>query len=303
MGKKKKFVPDPAMRVDVYDRVTNRIVEMLETHGKWDMPFAGVFPRNMLSGKEYQGINTLMLWCSGFQSPVWGTFKQWRDVGAGVKAGAKGTHVIYWNKIQGKKPDPATGECKEYLLAKSYVVFNSEQVDGGEKYVEWQGCPPTYQTTIGGIAADVGAEVRWGCTGAYYDRTNDVIGMPAIGAFRDELAAENTLAHELIHWSGAEGRCPRTKGKRFGDDDYAKEELVAEIGAQFLCVRAGVQFEPSEQSAAYIGSWLTKLKSDKRWIVSAAAQAQKACNYLLPAANPFGDEETEQTPQPEAVAA
>jgi antirestriction protein ArdC len=218
---------------------------------------------------------------SGFSSSKWASFKQWQELGATVRKGEKGTMIVFYSPIKKESINPANGqlESSAYHCLKSYFVFNADQVDGIE--IEK---PATVEKPFIDVPAlekrvsDTGAIIKHGSSSAFYRRDSDSIHLPNKGDFKSESDYYATLLHELIHWSGANFRLDRTKGKRFADSAYAFEELVAELGAAFLC--QDYQIQGDLRHADYIGSWLKCLKDDNKAIFNAAALAQKAADYV-----------------------
>lgn len=290
---------------DVYARITNRIIEDLERGVRpWLKPWSAGSPTGRIArplrhnGQPYSGINIVLLWSEatarGFISPTWMTFRQALELGGHVRKGETGSMVVYANRVAKTETDGNGNEIeREIAFLKSYTVFCVDQIDGlpGRYYADNRAKQPT-DTHAGRIAradafvAATGALVRNGGNRACYIPTADRIDMPAYASFRDtgtSTAAEAyyaTLLHELVHWTAPANRCNRMLGKRFGDHAYAREELVAELGAAFLCADIGVTPEPRPDHAAYIGSWLTVLRADSRAIVTAASLAQKAADWL-----------------------
>jgi len=265
---------------DIYQTVTDRIVASLEQGtAPWLKPWADgkcgtMGPYNAASGRPYNGINWLVLGSGG-----WLTFKQAKELGGSVRKGEKGTQIVFWSfpKIR----DTETGEEKVVPFAKGYTVFAVEQCDGIDASKLKAPAPITAgQTNINVIAAQVGAQVRHGGSRAYYSPSTDHVQMPSLDAFESADAYAGTLAHELVHWTGHQSRCDRQFGKRFGDDAYAFEELVAEIGSAFVCAQTGIALE-GLQHDSYVASWLKVLKGDKRAIFTASSQAKKAAEFLL----------------------
>ncbi len=281
-------------RADVYTRVTNQIVAAIEA-GKasfrmpWHRAEAEFFrPTNVISKRLYRGINLLSLWSAsldrGYESGFWGTYQQWRQVGAQVRKGEKSCEVVLWKPID-KKQDIESAETEESrrqgILALGYPVFNVAQVEGFS-------CksPPSLSEDrrikeAQGFFAELPAEIRHGGSEAYYDIEGDFIQMPPFERFRGANYYYSTLAHESVHWSGAKSRLDRQLTGRFGSEAYAVEELVAELGAAFLAAQLGTFSEPRGKHAGYIASWLKVLKSDKRAIFSAASKAQQAADWLI----------------------
>jgi antirestriction protein ArdC len=243
------------------------------------------------NGKPYQGINVLMLWSAaiekGYAAPIWMTFKQALDLKAHVRKGEAGSLVVYADKIIRTETDTETGEDTERAIPfmKGYTVFNVEQIDGLPEHFYARPAAPT--GTVERIAraesfmAATGANVIHGGNRACYVPSTDNIHMPCIDFFRDAESYYATLAHEASHWTRHPSRLDRDFGrKRFGDEGYAMEELVAELGAAFLSADLELTPEVRDDHAAYIASWIKVLKNDKRAIFSAASHAQRAADFL-----------------------
>jgi antirestriction protein ArdC len=282
---------------DIYQEITDRIVADLEQGVRpWQRPWnaANMEGRVTLplrhNGIAYRGVNVINLWITafakGYRAPIWMTFKQAIDLGGGVRKGEKGALTVYADRITRTETDAATGEESEHAIPflKGYTVFNVEQIEGlpAHYYPTPEPLPETVARNAHAEAffAATGARVMHGGNIACYVRGADFIRMPPIEAFRDVESYYATLAHECTHWTGAEPRLARTFGKRFGDHDYAVEELVAELGAAFLCAGLSLTPEIRDDHASYLDHWLTVLKADKRAIFTAAAQAQKAADFL-----------------------
>jgi antirestriction protein ArdC len=286
------------MRADIYQKITDQIVCDLEKGVRpwlkpWDTEDAtGRITRPLRgNGIPYQGINVLMLWSAamdkGYASPTWMTFKQALELKAHVRKGEQGSLVVYADKITRAETDPTTGQESEYAIPfmKGYTVFNVEQIDGLPERFYAKGEPRTesVQRIAGAEAffAATGANVRHGGNMAYYTVTSDHVQMPPIEAFRDAESYYATRAHETIHWTRHPSRLERDFGrKRFGDEGYAMEELVAELGSAFLSADLELTPEVRDDHAAYIASWIKVLKNDKRAIFSASSYAQRAADFL-----------------------
>jgi antirestriction protein ArdC len=286
------------MRTDVYQKITNRIVAELERGVRpWLKPWSAgnaegriVRPRRA-NGVPYQGINVLMLWSEamekGYASPIWMTFKQALALNAAVRKGEHGSLVVYADRITRTETDRDTGEEaeREIPFMKGYTVFNVEQIAGLPEQYHAKPAPrseavPRIERAECFFAA-TGATIRHGGTMALYSVTHDHVQMPYIEAFRDAESYYATLAHECCHWTRHPSRLDRDFGrKRFGDEGYAMEELVAELGSAFLSADLELTPEVREDHAAYIGSWIKVLKDDKRAIFTAASQAQRAADFL-----------------------
>lgn len=280
---------------DVYQRVTDQIVTAIEKGvGNWRMPWHttgrnAFSPVNVNSRKAYRGINTVCLWAAaeakGYESGEWGTYKQWQDRGAQVRKGEKATLVVFW-KFANSAETQEDGDEQEVgtsrlVFTRGYSVFNAAQVDGYTPKAEPDRPVLDRIADADAFFAGIGADVRHGGNQAFYTTLDDHIQMPPFQAFKENLGYYSTLAHEHTHWTAKADRCNRELGKRFGDNAYAAEELVAELGAAFVCARLGLASEPREDHAQYINSWLRVLKADKRAIFTAASKAQQATDWMV----------------------
>jgi antirestriction protein ArdC len=284
-------------RQDVYTRITDKIIADLEQGVRtWMKPWnagntAGRITRPLRhNGAPYSGINILMLWAEamdkGFAAPIWMTFKQAIELKANVRKGEKGSLVVYANSITRTEEDAKGEETeREIHYMKGYTVFNVEQIEGLPEH--YYGKPEVQTTPVERIShaeaffQATNADIRYRGTQAFYSNDGDYIQMPVIEAFRDAESFYATLAHESTHWTKHPSRLDRSFGrKQFGDEGYAREELVAELASAFLCADLGITPEVREDHASYIASWLKVLQNDKRAIFSAAAHAQKAVQYL-----------------------
>lgn len=285
------------MEQDLYQKVTDKIIADLE-QGEltWLKPWSAGNTGGRIvkplrhNGQPYNGINVLMLWGAalegGFASPYWMTFRQAKELGAFVRKGERGSQVVYASTITQTEEQENGGEEERTIpFMKAYAVFNVEQIDGlPERYYvrpEPVIDPAERIEHAEGFFAATEADVRHGGNQAFYSGGSDHVQMPVFECFRSPEAYYATLAHELTHWTKHPKRLDREFGrKRWGDEGYAREELVAELGAAFLCADLGLTPEAGTDHAAYIQSWLKVLKEDKRAIFSAAAHAQKAADYL-----------------------
>jgi antirestriction protein ArdC len=224
----------------------------------------------------------------GFQSPIWMTFKQALELGAHVRKGEKGSPVVYADKMLRSEASEGSTEAETRVIPflKAYTVFNVEQIDGlPERFFAQAGSEPRNPDDRISAAevffAGLGASIRHEGGHAYYAPGPDQIVIPNFEAFRDAPAYYATLGHECIHWTRHKSRLDRDFGqKRFADSAYAREELVAELGAAFLCADLGIALEDREDHTAYIASWLQVLRDDGRAIFAAAAHAERACQFL-----------------------
>ena len=283
------------MKADIYQTVTDSIINMLESgvrpwapgHNAKDCGLPVIPTR--ACGTAYRGINVALLWgaaeMKGYRHQTWMTFNQAKALGGCVRKGERATPVVYWGTFKAQADDADDGEeGKARLFAKSYSVFNVEQIDGlPERFFEPATVEPS-ETRIARAdawAVATGADIRHGGSQAFYSPKGDYVQVPPFAAYAEPERYYSTLTHELTHWSGAKARLDRTFGKRFGDKAYAFEELVAEMGAAFSCARLGIENETREDHASYLASWLNVLKADKRAIFTAASKAQAACDYLF----------------------
>jgi antirestriction protein ArdC len=286
-----------APREDVYARVTAKIVASLEQGVRpWVKPWsvehtAGRITRPLRhNGQPYRGINVLMLWSEavdkGFVSPIWLTYRQALEMKAQVGKGQHGSTVVYADRLTQIGTDAQGQEVEEEIpFLKAYTVFNAEQVEGlpDTFYAQPVDPLPLCERIVRADAFVVAtrAELHHGGNSAYYAAGPDRIQLPPFEAFRDAHSYYATVLHELTHWTKHERRLDRDFGRKaFGDAGYAREELVAELGAAFLCADLGIAAEPREDHAAYLSHWLQVLKDDKRAIFQAAAHAQKASDFL-----------------------
>jgi antirestriction protein ArdC len=284
-------------RTDLYTRVTDRIVSDLENGVRpWFKPWnagntEGRITRPLRhNGVAYQGINILLLWGSamekGYSANTWVTFKQAQELGANVRKGEHGSMVVYADRFRRTETnDKGEDVEREIPFLKSYTVFNVEQIDGLPERYQVRPAPAAEKLQLVEEAEQffnaTGATFRHGGNQAYYSPAQDAIQLPVPEAFRDAESYAATKAHELTHWTKHQTRLDRDFGRqKFGDEGYAREELVAELGAAFLCADLSITPEIRDDHAAYIGSWLKVLKEDKRAIFTAAAHAQRAVDYL-----------------------
>lgn len=285
-------------KIDIYTRVTNKIIESLETGVRpWLKPWSvehasGRISRPLRANNiPYRGVNVLLLWGEsmekGYVAPLWMTFKQACDLGGRVRKGEHGSFVVYADTVHKTETDDTTGEESErnFAFMKGYTVFNVEQIDDlpAHYYAQPADPLPTYQRLnhADDFFSNTAAHIRHGGNRAFYAIGEDYIQMPPFEAFRDAESYAATVAHELTHWTRHAKRLDRDFGrKQWGDEGYAREELVAELGSAFLCADLGITPEVCDDHAAYIANWLEVLKNDKRFIFTAASHAQKAADYL-----------------------
>jgi antirestriction protein ArdC len=310
-------------REDVYSRVTARIVADLEAGTRpWMKPWstthtAGRITRPLRSnGTPYRGMNVLLLWsealAKGYTAPTWMTYRQASKLGAQVRKGEQGSLVVYANQITRSETDDQ-GEEHEHSISfmKGYTVFNVAQIEGLPGSYHSLAAdplsPPARIAVAERFAAATAADIRHGGDRAFYAPPHDFVQMPPFEAFPEAERYYGVLLHELTHWTGHSSRLDRhfDDGRRFGSAGYAFEELIAELGAAFVCADLGVTPEVREDHAAYLASWLEVLKQDKRAIFTAASQAQRAADHLIglqPSYDAMGDSGL-PVPMAQAVAA
>jgi antirestriction protein ArdC len=282
---------------DHYQEITDRIIAALEAgtppwRRPWDPDKAGgpAMPRNAATGQRYRGINVLTLGMSAlaFSSgdPRWATYKQAEDRGWQVRQSERGTTGFFFKRLELRddtKPDDDEDAVRRIPLLRAFTLFHASQIDGIPDYIpptiaEAPWCAPEAAEII---LANSRAVVRIGGERAFYSPATDHIQMPPQSAFATGEGFFGTLVHELGHWTGAESRLNRDLRNRFGSHDYAREELRAEIGQMMVCAELGIADCDFSNNAAYVASWLEKLRSDRKEIFRAAADAQRIADYLL----------------------
>ena len=306
---------------ELCEKVTASIVKSLEAReaGSWSAPWhrigAGWAPRNAKTKVFYGGSNIINLACEAlepsspghdaFASPWWATYKQWAHLGGQVRRGEQSTSIVKWvpkAKRDGNEPEPPTAADGSplqrlggpRLVPRVYGVFNVAQVDG------WTPPSPVELVEHSPIAAAEaciaasGATIAYGFDHACYLPGPDRIEAPALAQYEDPVDHYCTVGHELIHWTGHRSRLRRDLSGRFGDDAYAAEELVAELGSAFTAARLGLTNNPRHDHASYLAHWLRILEADPKALFAAASQAQKAVEFLA--------ERTPSTDDPAATA-
>lgn len=281
---------------DIYQEVTDRIIEGLENGtAPWLKPWSNkpgavsnsAMPHNAATGRAYSGINVILLWSQGigYSNQGWVTYKQAADLGGQVKKGEKGSLVTLFKPLRITENEGTADEKqKDIAMIRGFTVFNAEQV-------EWpEGCklktkapvPVFAQTQVTQIADAIGCNINMGGNKAFFRPSTDNVTMPHLDQFKTEAHFDCTLAHEITHWTGTKKRCDRTMGKRFGDDAYAFEELVAEIGSAFICAQLGIANEElRHNNEAYLASWIKRMKDDKKAIFGAASLARQSNEWVV----------------------
>ncbi|HZK87687.1 MAG TPA: zincin-like metallopeptidase domain-containing protein [Anaerovoracaceae bacterium] len=277
-------------KFDLYEVVTQKIIDRLEAGViPWQKPWknSGGMPRNLITKRPYNGINFWMLLCLNYGSPYYLTFEQVKSLNGNVRKGEKSTMVVFWKILES---EDKAGDIKKTPFLRYYNVFNLTQTDGidpakipaAEAFDHdfnpiaaadalihnWSDCP----------------KIEWCKDAAYYAPSQDLVCMPDPRTFFHDEQVYSTLFHELIHSTGHSNRLARhekIKNHKFGSQDYSQEELVAEMGAAYLCGITDLEQETIQNNASYIKSWIRTFKDDPKVLVLAAAQAQKAVDYIL----------------------
>lgn len=289
---------------DPHSRITDRILAELEQGTRpwikpWsggDMAASGQTRPLRATGQPYRCINVLLLWmealASGFVSPSWMTYKQAQALGAQVRKGERGATVVYYGDSSRIVHDEASGEEREraFRFLKSYTVFNVAQIDGlpEQFHIVPEPAPEVKRIEAAeAFFARIPATVNHGGDKAYYMPSADCIQLPPLAAFLDAHSYYTTRGHQTTHWTRHESRLNRSFGReKWGNEGYAREELVAELGAAFLAADLGLCIEPRPDHASYIASWIKVLQNDTRAIIQAAAHAERAVAFLHQLANP-----------------
>lgn len=275
-------------RTDIYQTVTDNIIAALEAGVKpWSCPWQRVpgmsgLPSNFATGISYSGMNIMLLWCSaseqGFGDSRWMTYKQAQAVGGQVRKGEHGTTAIFYTTLEKENED---GEIDQIPMLKTFNVFNLEQIDGLPLTTETVSPEATFDPLpeAENLFQKSGANIIEKGQNAFFRPSTDEVWLPERHLFSDAVNFYATGLHELIHWSGGKKRLNREMKGKFGSEDYAFEELIAELGSAFMMADLGIIGKVQHES--YIASWLKALKNDKRYIFKAASAASKAHRYLM----------------------
>ena len=282
-----------------YQSVTDRIVAMLESGTRpWAQPWTSEAPISAplarplrVNGQAYTGANVLNLWAAasvrGFASRTWMTFKAAKEMGAHVRKGARAELAFYVGQHVVQNEGAEEGEESERVISflRAYSVFNADEID--DLPARYLGKAPAVpaptvvrMSHVDRFVGSTSAAISHGGNRAYYMPSMDAVRMPHFEQFRRPEGYYSVLLHELTHWTGHASRCARDLSGRFGNEAYAAEELVAELGAAFLCADLAISAEPREDHASYIASWIKVLRNDNRAIFRAAALAEKAAGFL-----------------------
>ncbi len=290
---------------DLYQTVTDRMVDALERGAPpWVRPWSTIpdaLPTNAQTHRTYRGVNFTLLSLEaanhGYPVNRWVTYRQALELGGHVRKGEQGTPVVFWQlrkvgavaEVFPQDDDPPELPARVYPLLKAYTVFNVAQIEGlGSQYVE--GTMPTWEPKARAEEVMLMSEARFrqGGARAFYHPATDEIHLPPPAAFANAAGYYNVALHELTHWTGHPSRCNRSLAGRFGDEAYAAEELIAEMGAAYLCAHCRIDGEL--RHAGYLQSWLRVLRNDKRAIFTASAQAQRAADHLIKLTNPVAEQ-------------
>jgi antirestriction protein ArdC len=274
---------------DIAQRTVDELITRIEAGaGTWEMPWrmtaAAGMPHNATTGVAYRGGNIVALWMEqlihGYATAQWATYRQWQGADRQVRKGSKGTHLIHWARKEIVADD---GTVTERMVPNSFVVFHVEQTEyvGEHPELDELSLEPTefVPEYFDLVLAAVPAQLAVG--NPSYSPTFDRVMMPPRDAFDVSTDYQATLAHELVHWTGHESRLAREYGKRFGDQAYAVEELVAELGAAMLCGAHGVQPSARNDHAAYLQHWITVLRAEPMVLWQVAGAAQRAADMIL----------------------
>ncbi len=273
---------------DIYQEITDKVITAIEAGVMpWSCPWAvdghQGLPFNYSTNAQYRGINILMLWLEAqtqqFSSSAWLTYRQATALGGQVRKGEKGTTCIYYNTVE---KENAKGEIDNIPFIRTFTVFNLSQIDGIEPLCDAAPIDGGFEpiSLAENILVQSGADITEHGDRAFYRPSTDNIYLPDRQRFTSSHDFYATAFHELTHWTQAKHRLNR---KRISDkerEDYAFEELIAELGAAFLMAGIGIDGE-NTQHESYIAHWLTALRNDKRYLFKAAAAASKAHQYIV----------------------
>jgi antirestriction protein ArdC len=278
----------------IYEMVTEKVLAAIESTGElpWRKPWTtyadgSIFPRNLVTGRFYSGINVVLLGTQYYESPFWLTIKQCGDIGGRVRKGEKGSMIIYWKLLERKVEKEGKEKTERVPLIRYSTVFNSSQCEGitvpelskiqrtdAEKLEACESMLDRYSE---------GPRMEYNRQRAAYDPVTDTVMIPGLASFLSSEGYYSTMFHELVHSTGHVGRLNRftsPENFRFGSEEYGKEELIAEIGASFLCAETGIVPRTIENSLGYVKRWAEVIKANPKLVVEAASQAQKAVDLI-----------------------
>ena len=281
---------DAHPRGSVYQIITEQVIKQLESGVEpWRKPWRTEMPMSLASLKPYRGLNVFLLATQGYTSRYWLTFNQCAKLGGHVKRGEHSTLVTFWKRSPYRKRNAETGEdeTQQGFLLRYYNVFNREQTEGIAEKLGLTGASPRVPSieTCERIVSEMPGRPRFeSSNAAWYRPLTDTVGMPHKEKFESAETYYATLFHELAHSTGHPSRVGRDgieNVNSFASESYSREELIAEMSSAFLCGVSGISPATLTNSAAYLQSWIARLKSDSRLLVSAASAAQKAADYIL----------------------
>lgn len=273
----------PRPHASVYEIITGQILAELERgEVPWRKPWGTLPPANLITKKPYRGINLFLLGFAGYGSQYWLTFNQAKQLGGNVRRGEHGTKIVFWKFDTHETEVDGEIEERKFAFLRYYTVFNLEQTEGLKALLD---LPPAFpiesaESIARGMPNPPAFEQDFR---AAYIPSRDTVAMPSRTAFDTQEEYYSTLFHELTHATGHAKRLAREgfdTPQQFGSESYSREELIAEMGAAMLCGIAGIQQATISNSAAYLQSWIRRLKADSRLVVSAASAAQKAADYI-----------------------
>ncbi len=281
--------------MNVYEIVTEKIVKLLEQGiVPWRRPWTSTgLPRNLVSKKPYRGVNVFLLSASKYVSPFWLTMRQANELGGHIRKGEESTAIVFWKIDEAKQSTEdldADEKTRRRFLLRFYRVWNLEQCELPQSVLDKLPKMETHQhdpiEAVEKIIAGMPnpPEIVRGGSKAFYSLLTDRITLPPRELFISAEEEAATETHELIHSSGSEKRLAREgicEAAPFGSPVYSKEELTAELGAAYLCAEAGISNAVIANQAAYVAGWLKKLRDDRKLLIHAAAQAQKAADFIL----------------------
>lgn len=273
----------PRPRASVYEIITGQILAELERgQVPWRKPWGTLPPANLITKKPYRGINVFLLGFAGYGSQYWLTFNQAKQLGGNVRRGEHGSKIVFWKFDSYETEVHGEVEERKFAFLRYYTVFNLEQTEGLKALLD---LPPAFpiesaESIVRGMPNPPAFEQDFR---AAYIPSTDTVTMPSRTAFNSQEEFYSTLFHELTHATGHAKRLARDgfdTPQQFGSESYSKEELIAEMGSAMLCGVAGIEQRTLANSAAYLQSWISKLKADSRLVITAASAAQKAADYI-----------------------
>ena len=280
---------------EVFEKIQFKILELMKTSGaNWTKSWiSSGLPINVITDKSYRGINTFWLSIQEFHTNDWATFKQWSSKGYKIKKGSKATPIIFCESKQKKEKWLSDRELKNYRksgilpyywLWKTYMVFNGDQIEDyistsqNQNFEEKLTISKVKDVSI--FIDNTSVNIIPSNNSAYYSSIVDEIGMPSIKSFNTDIDYFSTLLHELTHWTGHKARCDRDQSGTFGSANYAKEELIAEIGSAFLCQILGISKRIRKDHAQYLNHWISLIEEDSKIMITAFSKAQKAVDFV-----------------------